>query len=187
MIPLLFIDNYDSFTYNLVHYFEGLNCRVTVVQNDEITAEMIEKFDRIVLSPGPGLPSEAGNLSKVLKQATHKNILGICLGHQALGELMGAKLKNLTTVFHGVSTPINIDNQDILFKNLPSTIAVGRYHSWVIDPENLPPDLQITATDFEGNIMAFRHQKLAIYGVQFHPESILTPLGKNILKNWLSV
>ena len=187
MKPILLLDNYDSFTYNLVHYLEALGAKVIVYRNDEIELDEVEDFECIVLSPGPGLPSEAGILIPLLtKYAATKNILGICLGMQAIGEVFGGKLANLNTVYHGIATPITItDSSDILYQNLPSTIEVGRYHSWTISPENFPDNLVITAQTSQGEIMSIRHQNYNVYGVQYHPESILTPFGKTLLDNWL--
>lgn len=186
-MKIIIIDNYDSFTYNLVHYFEDLDCDVTVFRNDEFDLEELEKFDQIVLSPGPGIPDEAGLLKDVIKQyAGKKPILGICLGQQAIAEVYGGILVNLEQVYHGVSTEINVINKSVLFKNLPSQIEVGRYHSWVVSKENFPKSLSITAVDKNGEIMALQHNLLDIQAVQFHPESILTPNGKMMLKNWLS-
>ncbi|WP_264509408.1 anthranilate synthase component II [Flavobacterium sp. N1719] len=187
MKPILLLDNYDSFTFNLVHYLEALGAKVIVYRNDEIELDDVEDFDCIVLSPGPGLPSEAGILIPLLtKYAATKNILGICLGMQAIGEVFGGKLANLNSVYHGIATPITItEPSDILYQNLPSTIEVGRYHSWTISPENFPIDLVITAQTLQGEIMSIRHQNYNLYGVQYHPESILTPFGKTLLDNWL--
>ncbi len=186
-MKIIIIDNYDSFTYNLAHYFEDLDCDVTVFRNDEFDLEELEKFDRIVLSPGPGIPDEAGLLKDVIKQyAGKKPILGICLGQQAIAEVYGGILVNLEHVYHGVSTEINVINESVLFKNLSSQIEVGRYHSWVVSKENFPKSLTITAVDKNGEIMALQHNLLDIQAVQFHPESILTPNGKLMLKNWLS-
>lgn len=181
------IDNYDSFTFNLVHYLEDLEAEVTVFRNDELELSELEKFGKILLSPGPGLPDEAGLLKAIIsKFAPTKSILGICLGLQAIGEVFGAKLLNLNTVTHGVDTQINIlSNHEILFKNLPPQLRVGRYHSWIVDANGLPGCLEITSTDPNGQIMSLRHVIYDVKGVQFHPESIMTPHGKTILKNWL--
>lgn len=188
MKNLVLIDNYDSFTFNLVHYFEDLNCTVTVVRNDEFEIDELEKYDAIILSPGPGIPSEAGLLTEVIKTyASSKKILGICLGQQAIGEVFGGSLINLEKVYHGVSSTIKITIQDeLLFKNLPQEIEVGRYHSWVINPIDLPDCLEITSLSETGEIMSIRHKTYDIRGMQFHPESILTPTGKAILSNWLN-
>ncbi|MEZ4854754.1 aminodeoxychorismate/anthranilate synthase component II [Flavobacterium sp.] len=188
MNTVALIDNYDSFTYNLVHYLNDLGATVTVFRNDEFELNELESFDKIVLSPGPGLPSEAGLLLDVIKTyAKTKPILGICLGLQAIGEVFGAQLINLETVYHGVATTITLQNDDEIFKNLPHTFKVGRYHSWVLSNENFPNDLIITAIDANNQIMSLRHKIFNIKGVQFHPESILTPNGKQILKNWLQL
>ena len=187
-MKLLVFDNYDSFTYNLVHAFRELGVNPDVVRNDKINVEEIEKYDKIVISPGPGIPSEAGVLPQLLKRWSGlKPILGVCLGHQAIGENFGARLCNLPEVFHGVATDIKInDTEDYLFQGLPETIKVGRYHSWVIDDIDFPADeLVVTARDDRGLIMAVKHKKHDIRGVQFHPESILSPEGLKILENWL--
>ncbi len=187
MKKVLVIDNYDSFTYNLVHYLENFDCEVTVFRNDEFDLEEIQPFEYIVLSPGPGIPEQAGLLNSVIKEfAASKKILGICLGQQAIAEVFGGNLINLENVFHGVATSISIvDKEELLFKNLKSKIDVGRYHSWVVNETNLPSELVITAVDENHQIMALRHQTFNVRGVQFHPESILTPTGKTILSNWL--
>jgi anthranilate synthase component 2 len=181
------IDNYDSFTYNLVHYLEDLNVEVTVFRNDEFELLDLEKFEKILLSPGPGIPDEAGLLKEVIKKyAATKSIFGVCLGLQAIGEVFGGTLTNLEKVYHGVASTINLIVADEpIFDGLPNQFEVGRYHSWVVSKNNFPPDLEITSTDIEGQIMSLRHRKFDIKGVQFHPESILTPLGKKILENWL--
>ena len=186
MKEVVIIDNYDSFTYNLVHYFESLNAQVTVLRNDEFELEELQKFDKIVLSPGPGLPQEAGLLLDVIrKYATTKSILGVCLGHQAIGEVFGAKLLNVNKVYHGVDVKITVLSDDEpLFKNLPKNLKVGRYHSWIIDSKEFPTDLEITSVDKNGQIMSLRHRTLDIKGVQFHPESILSPNGLEMLSNW---
>ena len=187
MKKMVLIDNYDSFTFNLVHYLEELNCDVVVLRNDEFEIEELQKFDAIILSPGPGIPSESGLLLEVIKTyASTKKILGICLGHQAIGEVFGATLLNLDTVFHGVSTKINItDTTETLFSNLPQQIEVGRYHSWAINPANFPEVLEVTSISENGEIMSIKHKNFNVKGVQFHPESILTPSGKTILSNWI--
>ena len=184
---IVVIDNYDSFTYNLVHYLEDLNCEVTVYRNDEFEISELEKFDKILLSPGPGIPDEAGLLKEVIKTyATKKSILGVCLGQQAIGEVFGGSLTNLDKVYHGVATKVKILVQDeILFQGLESEIEVGRYHSWVVAHEGFPNDLEITSVDHNNEIMSLRHKTLNIRGVQFHPESILTPNGKQMLENWV--
>ncbi len=182
------IDNYDSFTYNLVHYLEDLNCQVTVFRNDEFDIDELQTFDKILLSPGPGIPDEAGLLKEVIKTyAPSKSILGVCLGQQAIGEVFGGSLTNLEKVYHGVATTIKIINPDeVLFKDLPNEFEVGRYHSWVVSNENFPNDLIITSTDENGQIMSLKHLKFDVRGVQFHPESVLTPNGKKILENWVN-
>jgi anthranilate synthase component 2 len=188
MKKILVIDNYDSFTYNLVHYLEDLNGDVTVVRNDEFDLEEVKNYDKILLSPGPGLPNEAGLLKQLIQTyAPTKSILGVCLGLQAIGEVFGGQLRNLEKVYHGVATKVQIQvNDENLFDGLPNEIEVGRYHSWVVDPSDFPDSLQITATDSNGEIMALRHKTFDVKGVQFHPESVLTPDGKKILENWLS-
>lgn len=187
MKNIVVIDNYDSFTYNLVHYLEDLNCTVSVLRNDEFELEELAKFDKILLSPGPGLPSEAGLLKQVIqKYASTKSILGVCLGQQAIGEVFGGSLINLDKVYHGVATKVQIIvNDELLFEGLENEIEVGRYHSWVIDKNNFPHDLEITSIDENGEIMSIRHKTYDVKGVQYHPESVLTPQGKNILENWV--
>ncbi|MEP6513415.1 MAG: aminodeoxychorismate/anthranilate synthase component II [Parafilimonas sp.] len=187
---MLVFDNYDSFTYNLVHLVEKiLHYKVDVYRNDEIPLEKVNDYDKIILSPGPGLPGEAGLLLPLIKEyASRKSILGICLGHQAIGEAFGGKLINLSAVFHGVATNCRLQNANSkLFKNLREEIEVGRYHSWIISEENFPEELEITATDNNGYIMALQHKKYDVQGVQFHPESVLTPDGEKIMRNWLNV
>jgi len=185
---ILVFDNYDSFTYNLVHLVEKiLHSRVTVVRNDQIALEKVKDFDKIILSPGPGVPSEAGLLLPLIKEyAASKSILGVCLGHQAIGESFGGSLINLDTVYHGVATDASITVPSAkLFKGLPANISVGRYHSWIVDDTTLPAELEITALDHNGYIMAMQHKNYDVMGVQFHPESVLTPVGEAILRNWL--
>ncbi len=184
---LVIIDNYDSFTFNLVHYFEGLGCAVTVFRNDQFDLEDLQDFDAIILSPGPGLPKDAGLTMQVLHHyANTKKILGICLGHQAIGEYFGAQLENLAQVVHGQSSEITVlDTNETIYHNLSLPISVGRYHSWAISKQDFPDCLEITAEDQEGCIQSIKHKSLPIYGLQFHPESILTPHGKAILANWL--
>lgn len=186
-MSLLIIDNYDSFTYNLVHLVEKVSdIPFEVHRNDKISLEKVNAFDKILLSPGPGLPSEAGILPQVITTyAGKKNILGVCLGLQAIGEAFGAKLKNLDQVYHGLATPVFVKKDDLLFRNCPAQFLAGRYHSWVVDTEGLPGELEITSTDEQGNIMSLRHKKYQVSGVQFHPESILSEYGETILKNWL--
>lgn len=185
---ILVIDNYDSFTYNLVHLLNELGQEATVWRNDKFKIEDVKKFDKILLSPGPGIPSEAGLLLDVIKEyAPTKSIMGVCLGLQAIAEVFGGELYNLSKPVHGTATNINIlDQQDITFKALPSTFKVGRYHSWAVKSENLPADLTITAVDEKNVIMALKHNKYDVRGVQFHPESVLTELGKEMMENWLS-
>ncbi len=187
MKKILVIDNYDSFTYNLVHYLQDLNCDVTVKRNDQLTLDEVEPFDKIVLSPGPGIPDEAGLLKSIIKSYSEsKSILGVCLGQQAIGEVFGGTLINLDSVFHGVATQVKICVEDeILFKGLNKTIDVGRYHSWVVNP-NLPEVLEATSFDENGQVMSLRHKTYDVKGVQFHHESVLTPNGKQMLENWLN-
>jgi anthranilate synthase component II len=186
-MKILVIDNYDSFTYNLVHAlkkFEGVT--VVVKRNNETKGEEEGSFDKIVFSPGPGIPSEAGNLLEIIRNyAGKKPMLGVCLGHQAIGEYFGGTLQNMDKVLHGVSTPVTVVSDSYLFKNLPVTFEAGRYHSWIIEKESLPDCLEVTCIDGEGRIMAFRHKEFDIQGVQFHPESVLTPIGEKILENWV--
>lgn len=184
---ILVFDNYDSFTYNLVQLVERIRgIKVDVYRNDQIALEAVKAYDKIILSPGPGIPEEAGLLLPLIDAyASSKSILGVCLGHQAIGQAFGAKLFNLTSVFHGVATPAHLDNQALLFRGLPSSITVGRYHSWVVDREAFPDTLEITAQDDQGFIMALQHRSLDVMGVQFHPESVLTPEGPQLLANWL--
>ncbi len=189
-MKILVFDNYDSFTYNLVHLVEKiLHQRVEVVRNDQLPLERVKDYDKIILSPGPGIPEEAGLLLPLIKEyASSKSILGVCLGHQAIGEAFGGKLINLSTVYHGVATPVNIlkrNEKNDLYEGLPDTFDVGRYHSWVISEEGFPKDLTITARDENNYIMGLQHNKYDVLGVQFHPESVLTPLGETILRNWL--
>ena len=180
------IDNYDSFTYNLVHYLEDLNATVTVFRNDEFELQELGKFDKILLSPGPGIPDEAGLLKDVIKKyGSTKSIFGVCLGLQAIGEVFGGQLTNLEKVYHGVATKVTKTEDDFIFNDLPNTFEVGRYHSWVVSSQNLPTDLIITSTDDNGQIMSMKHAYYNIRGVQYHPESVLTPHGKKILENWL--
>lgn len=186
-MKIVVIDNYDSFTYNLVHLVREFGVEVDVKRNDQFALSELEPYDRIILSPGPGIPSEAGLLLDVIKTcAGKKPMLGVCLGHQAIGEVFGAKLENLKEVYHGVATPIDIVADDVLFDGLPRSIEVGRYHSWVISHEGFPDSLEITAESAEHQIMAVRHKTLNIRGIQFHPESVLTPDGHKIIDNWLN-
>ncbi|MCF6349060.1 MAG: aminodeoxychorismate/anthranilate synthase component II [Flavobacteriaceae bacterium] len=186
MKKILVIDNYDSFTYNLVHYLEDLGCEVAVKRNDQLILKDVESFEKIVLSPGPGIPDEAGLLKEIIKEfAPTKSILGVCLGQQAIAEVFGGSIINLDTVYHGVATKINITVDDeSLFNGLEKIIEVGRYHSWVVDTD-LPEVLEATSVDKNGQIMSLRHRKYDVKAVQFHPESVLTPDGKQILENWL--
>jgi anthranilate synthase component II len=201
---ILVFDNYDSFTYNLVHLVEKiLHQKVEVYRNDQIPLEKVKEYDKIILSPGPGIPVEAGLLLPLIKEyASSKSILGVCLGHQAIGEAFGGKLVNLSTVYHGVATPVKVVSDELsvvskdsspltthhsrLFDGLPETIEVGRYHSWIVSEENFPDELEVTARDHNNYIMGLQHKKYDVQGVQFHPESVLTPMGEKILRNWLS-
>ncbi len=185
---VVIIDNYDSFTYNLAHLLRSLGAEVTVLRNDQFELPELEKFDKIVLSPGPGIPSEAGLLLDVIREyAGRKPMLGVCLGHQAIGESFGGRLTNLSDVFHGVQTPVRIVADDYIFDGLPREgLPVGRYHSWVVDTEGFPECLEITAVSEEGQVMALRHKTMDIHGIQFHPESVLTPDGATIVGNWLN-
>ncbi|MCI8999329.1 MAG: aminodeoxychorismate/anthranilate synthase component II [Muribaculaceae bacterium] len=184
---LLIFDNYDSFTYNIAHAVRELGIIPDVRRNDKITLKEIEVYDKIIISPGPGIPSEAGILPELLEHyATVKPILGVCLGHQAIGERFGASLRNLSTVYHGVQSRIHLVADDYIFAGLPSEFEVGRYHSWVVDRSTLPSELQVTAFSPDGEIMAMRHREYDVRGVQFHPESILTPEGMTIIENWLN-
>ena len=187
MKKVLVIDNYDSFTYNLVHYLEELDCKVTVRRNDQLTLDEVDAFNKIVLSPGPGIPDEAGLLKAIIeKYAPSKSIFGVCLGLQAIGEVFGGKLINLNKVYHGVATKVRItDTEDVIYKDIPQEIEVGRYHSWVLDVE-LPETLKATSYDESGQLMSLRHIEYDVSAVQYHPESVLTPDGKKILENWLN-
>ncbi len=186
MKKILVIDNYDSFTYNLVHYLEDLDCEVTVYRNDEFEMEDIAHFDKILLSPGPGIPEEAGLLKQVIQHyGPTKSIFGVCLGQQAIGEVYGGTLSNLDKVYHGVATNVTkaVDDE-LLFEGLENEFEVGRYHSWVVDA-NLPDCLEATSFDENGQVMSLRHKTYDVRGVQFHPESVLTPNGKKMLENWV--
>jgi anthranilate synthase component II len=190
---ILVFDNYDSFTYNLVHLVEKItHTKVEVHRNDQIALEKVKEYDKVILSPGPGIPEEAGLLLPLIKEyAATKSILGVCLGHQAIGQAFGGTLTNLSTVYHGVATEIQVGSQEAgvrssLFKGLPDTIEVGRYHSWIVSDENFPKELEVTARDANGYIMALQHKTFDVQGVQFHPESVLTPMGETILRNWLT-
>lgn len=184
---ILVIDNYDSFVYNLVHYLEDLGAKVTVKRNDQFAIEAVKPFDKILLSPGPGIPSEAGLLKPLVEAyAASKHILGVCLGLQAIGEVFGGTLTNLEEVYHGIATPVTQTVADeALFAGFDNTFAAGRYHSWVIDKNNFPDSLEITSLDGNDQIMSLRHRAWNVKGVQFHPESVLTPNGKQLLRNWL--
>lgn len=186
-MKILVFDNYDSFTYNLVHLIKALGYNdLDVHRNDKITLEEIKKYDKILLSPGPGIPSEAGLLHDVIKTyASSKSILGVCLGHQAIGEVFGGTLTNLEKVYHGIAIDTNVIIPDTLFNNLPEKFKTGRYHSWVVDRKDFPQQLEITAEDELGKIMALRHKNYDVKGVQFHPESILTEYGEELMLNWL--
>lgn len=193
-MKILIFDNYDSFTYNLVHVVEKIiHEKVDVYRNDKIPLEKINEYEKIILSPGPGLPCESGLLLPLIKEyAPSKSILGVCLGLQAIGETFGGNLINLKEVYHGVATKIKVKEKRTLSENdvfgsLPNEIEVGRYHSWIVDNKNFPDDLEITAEDENGCIMALRHRKFDVQGVQFHPESVLTPMGETIMRNWLNV
>lgn len=186
-MKILVLDNYDSFTYNLVHYLEKISdAQIEVYRNDKIALKEIEKFDKILLSPGPGIPSEAGILLDVIKTyGSSKSILGICLGQQAIAEAFGGSLNNMSEVFHGVATPIEIIAEDSIFKNIPKKLNVGRYHSWCVNKNDFPKNLEITAVDEHGNIMALKHKTFDVKGVQFHPESVLTEYGLQMIENWI--
>ena len=187
-MKIVIIDNYDSFTYNLSHLLKELGAEVSVFRNDQFELPQLETFDKIVLSPGPGIPSEAGLLLDVIRTyAGRKPIFGVCLGHQAIGEAFGGRLENLSEVFHGVATEGTQFGNDPVFAGLPQKITMGRYHSWVVSREGFPDCLDITAESNEGQIMALRHKEYDIHGIQFHPESVLTPDGRLILRNWLSL
>ena len=182
----IIIDNYDSFTYNLAHLVKELGVEVDVLRNDKFELEELEKYDKIILSPGPGIPEEAGLLLEVIRTyAGRKPILGVCLGEQAIGQAFGGKLTNLSEVFHGIQTNVKIKNKDYIFSGLPTEIPVGRYHSWVVDTDGFPEELVVTAISPEGQIMALKHREYDVHGIQFHPESVLTPDGKQIVGNWL--
>ena len=187
-MKIVIIDNYDSFTYNLSHLVKELGAEVTVYRNDQFQLNQLEVFDKIILSPGPGIPSEAGLLMDVIRTyAGRKPILGVCLGHQAIGEVFGGKLTNLSDVYHGIATEGTQFGIDPIFTGLPKRIIMGRYHSWVVDRVDFPSCLEITAVSDDGQIMALRHRNYNIHGIQFHPESVLTPEGRTIIKNWLNI
>jgi anthranilate synthase component 2 len=185
---ILVFDNYDSFTYNLVHLINKISdFRVDVIRNDKISLEEVNVYDKIILSPGPGIPNEAGLLIPLIRRyATSKSMMGVCLGHQAIAEALGGKLKQLSTVFHGVATDVKKENDPgFLFEGLPETFKVGRYHSWVIDETELPTELIVTSRDEEKNIMSIQHRKFDVCGVQFHPESIMTEFGEELMRNFI--
>lgn len=185
-MKIVIIDNYDSFTYNLSHLLKDLGAEVDVVRNDKFELKDLEQYDKIVLSPGPGIPSEAGLLLDVIRTyAGRKPILGVCLGHQAIGEVFGASLENLKEVYHGVQTEGTQLGNDYIFEGLPERVMMGRYHSWVVAKDSVPECLEVTAMSDDGEIMAMRHRQYDIHGIQFHPESVLTPEGKTIVGNFL--
>ncbi len=189
-MKIVVIDNYDSFTYNLVHAIKKITgLPVDVYRNDEIALEDLEQYDKIVLSPGPGIPEEAGLLLDIIrKYASEKSMLGVCLGHQAIGEAFGGKLHNMSKVLHGIATPVELTEiKSALFQGLPKTFDVGRYHSWIVQQDGLPECLEVTSYDKDGFIMSMKHKEFDVQGVQFHPESVLTPLGEKILENWLGI
>lgn len=184
---VVIIDNYDSFTYNLAHLVRELGATVSVVRNDQFRLPDLAAYDKILLSPGPGIPTEAGLLMDVIREyADKKPMLGVCLGHQAIGEAFGAKLENLAEVYHGVATDCEHFDNDPLFAGLPRHFQVGRYHSWVVSKDGFPDSLEVTAVSPDGHIMGLRHKQFPVHGIQFHPESVLTPLGRQIVANWLS-
>lgn len=186
-MKIVIIDNYDSFTYNLAHLVKALGAEVTVYRNDQFTLNQLEPFDKIILSPGPGIPSEAGLLLQVIKEyAGRKPMLGVCLGHQAIGEAFGGSLTNLSEVYHGIASTITHFGNDPIFQGIDHHFEVGRYHSWVVSKDDFPDCLEVTAISPDGNIMGLRHKEYPIHGIQFHPESVLTPLGHQIMQNWLS-
>lgn len=187
MNKILLIDNFDSFTHNIEHLITKLGFEAETIRNNEFSIDYIKKFEKIIISPGPGLPNEANQIIEIIqKYHQSKSILGICLGHQAIAMAFNGTLKNLSKVYHGVSSEITIlESDEILFKNLPKKLDVARYHSWAIDENNLGDDLKVTAVSEDGTIMAIKHHIFDVRGIQFHPESILTPLGEVIMKNWL--
>jgi anthranilate synthase component II len=188
-MKIIVIDNYDSFTYNLVHAIKKITgLPVTVYRNDEVDLNDLNQYNKIVLSPGPGIPSEAGLLMEIIREyAPKKSMLGVCLGHQAIGEVFGAKLSNMNNVLHGIATPVHITNRNTnIFENIEDTFNAGRYHSWIVDSEGFPECLEVTSLDDKGQIMSLRHREYDVQGVQFHPESVLTPVGEQIIKNWLN-
>ncbi|MBE7175591.1 MAG: aminodeoxychorismate/anthranilate synthase component II [Mucilaginibacter polytrichastri] len=184
--PILIIDNYDSFTYNLVHQVAKLDHKYVVWRNDQFKLEDVDAFDRIILSPGPGIPSEAGLLIPVIKQySATKKILGVCLGHQAIAEVFGGELYNLEAPLHGISRNLSVSQPDLLFNGIPQQFEVGHYHSWAVSTTGFPDELSVTALDDKGMIMALRHNTLDVRGVQFHPESVLTQYGLDMMRNWI--
>jgi len=187
-LKVLVIDNFDSFVYNLVHYLEESGAEVVVRNNREIDLEEIDKFQKILLSPGPGIPSEAGKLMQIIeKYSSTKSIFGVCLGQQAIGEGFGGKLENLNKVYHGEATKVSVlVDDELLFQSVPKEFEAGRYHSWVVSKEEFPEELEITSVDENAQIMSLRHRKFDVRGVQFHPESILTPFGKKMIENWVN-
>ena len=188
-MKIVVVDNYDSFTYNLVHAIKKISGEpVDVIRNDELDVSDLEGYDKIVLSPGPGIPEEAGLLLDIIKEyAPKKSMLGVCLGHQAIGEVFGAKLTNMNRVLHGISTPVKrIAEDNSLYDSMPQEFDAGRYHSWIVDKDGFPECLKITCEDAEGMIMSMKHAEYDVHGVQFHPESVLTPLGEKIIENWLN-
>lgn len=187
-MKILVLDNYDSFVYNIIHIIRelGYGADIDIRRNDKISLEEVAAYDKILLSPGPGIPAEAGILQDIVrKYGSKKDILGVCLGHQGIGEVYGASLTNLSEVYHGLSIPTKIVKDDLLFQGLPESFLSGRYHSWAVDPKSDLGNIEITAVDEFGNIMALRHKEYKVRGVQFHPESVLTEHGKRILENWL--
>ena len=187
-MKLLVLDNYDSFTYNLVHMFRSMNIEHEVYRNDKICPEEALSFDVIILSPGPGIPSEAGNMPQIIATcAGQKPILGICLGHQAIAEYLGAKLNNMSKVYHGVKSKISITSNEEIFQGIPEKIEVGRYHSWEVVREDLPENISVTAEDDRGTIMALSASSLKLYGIQFHPESVMTEHGQEMIRNFLKI
>ena len=187
-MKILVIDNYDSFVYNLVHYIEqiGEEYQVEVVRNDEVDIDKVGEYDKLLLSPGPGIPEEAGKMPAVIAQYAGKlPILGVCLGHQAIAEYLGAKLENMKDVLHGISTPMKVVAKDVLYEDIPDTFNVGRYHSWHVSKSDLPKEIEVTAEDEKGSILSFKHAEFNLRGVQYHPESVLTEHGLKIIENWL--
>ncbi len=186
-MKLLVLDNYDSFTYNLVQYIqEILGQDIDVIRNDQITIDEVNAYDAIILSPGPGLPKDAGIMPELIKQYAHrKAIFGVCLGHQAIGEAFGGEVYNLSQVYHGIETPMEVTKSDVLFESIPAKFNAGRYHSWSVRKANLPDCFEVTAEAEDGTIMAMRHKSYNVRGVQFHPESVMTEHGKQMLRNWL--